>query len=79
VDSDDLQALLDRSADAAGPHLRRTFELPEHALGATALGTYTGPRAQWFLPFQSAGTGVYVRITVESLLAWAADPLAFPK
>jgi hypothetical protein len=74
VDSDDLQALLDRSADAAGPHLRRTFELPEHALGATALGTYTGPRAQWFL-----GTGVYVRITVESLLAWAADPLAFPK
>ncbi len=162
--SDELQALMDRSAVAAGPHLRRTFELPEHALSAAALvrywgsgqsialattgadgtprvapvdallhgtdllvptatdaarvrhirarprigfthwvsssiavighgtatlvtpadsdfaaldATYTGPRARWFLPFRAAGTGVYVRIRPESLLAWAADPRAF--
>lgn len=166
LDSDDLQALMDRSAIAAGPHLRRTFELPDHALSAAALirywgsgqaialatvgadgtprvapvdallrgtdllvptaidaarvrhvrtrprvgfthwvsnsiavighgaatlvtptdpdfapidGTYTGPRARWFLPFRSAGTGVYMRIRAESFLAWAADPLVFAK
>ena len=162
--TDDLQALMDRSAIEAGPHPRRTFELPDHALSAAALirywgsgqtialakagadgtprvapveallhgtnllvptaidaarvrhirarprvgfthwmassiavighgaaalvtpadrefaaidATYTGPHARWFVPFRSAGTGVYVRIGAESLLAWAADPRAF--
>jgi Pyridoxamine 5'-phosphate oxidase len=166
LDSDALQALMDRSAIAAGPHLRRTFELPDHALSASGLirywgseqtialatvgadgtprvapvdalllgadlfvptasnaarvrhvrsrprvgfthwvsdsiavighgvatlvtptdpdfasvdGTYMGPRARWFLPFRSAGNGVYLRIRAESFLAWAADPIAFAK
>ena len=35
-----LQGLLDRSAERAGEHLRRTFELPEHSLSATQLARY---------------------------------------
>ncbi len=161
----ELQDLMDRSARNAGPHLRRTFELPDHALSAAALvrywgsgqtialatlgqdgaprlapvdsllrgtelwvptasdaakvrhiharprvafthwaanliavngqgvaslvtptspefasidATYVGTRARWFVPYRSAGTGVYLKIDVNSLLAWAGDPAAFP-
>lgn len=39
---------------------------------------YIGARARWFISYRSAGTGVYIRIKADSLLAWAADPAAFP-
>ena len=35
-----LQALLDRSAERTGQHLRRTFELPERSLSAAQLARY---------------------------------------
>jgi hypothetical protein len=44
-----LQALLDRSTEQAGPHLRRTFELPEHALSAVQLVRYWGHEQQFAL------------------------------
>lgn len=37
---DRLQALLTRSIAQAGEHLRRTFELPDHALSAAQLARY---------------------------------------
>ena len=36
----ELQALIDRGTTSAGPHLRRTFELPEKALSAEQLTRY---------------------------------------
>jgi hypothetical protein len=41
----ELQALLDRSSETAGPHLRRIFRPPEHSLSAAELGRFfVGPR-----------------------------------
>jgi general stress protein 26 len=37
-----LQSLLHQSATKAGPHLRRTFEIPEHALTSKQLVRYWG-------------------------------------
>jgi len=37
-----LQSLLDRSATKGGPHLRRTFQVPEHAVTAEQLVRYWG-------------------------------------
>ncbi len=36
----ELQGLIDRSTAAAGPSLRRNFELPDHALSARQLTNY---------------------------------------
>ncbi|MDQ6871982.1 MAG: pyridoxamine 5'-phosphate oxidase family protein, partial [Gemmatimonadota bacterium] len=43
---DELQTLIDRSTAAAGPYLRRTFELPDHALSAAQLTRYWDGRRQ---------------------------------
>ncbi|MDQ6857498.1 MAG: pyridoxamine 5'-phosphate oxidase family protein [Chloroflexota bacterium] len=45
-DHDELQALIDRSIAAAGPYLRRTFQLPDHALSAAQLTQYWDGRRQ---------------------------------
>ena len=44
-----LQSLLDRSATKGGPHLRRTFEYPEHAVTADQLVRYWGNRKDFAL------------------------------
>jgi len=44
-----LQALLKRSIEGAGEHLRRTFEMPEHSLGAGQLVRYIGQEKQFAL------------------------------
>jgi uncharacterized pyridoxamine 5'-phosphate oxidase family protein len=49
MDLDRLQALLDQSVNQAGPHLRRTFELPEHSLSAAQLARYWGRERQFAL------------------------------
>jgi len=46
-DLERLQALLNHSTERAGPHLRRTFELPEHALSAAQLVQYWGQEQQF--------------------------------
>ena len=43
---DELQTIIDRSTAVAGPYLRRTFELPDHALSAAQLTRYWGGRRQ---------------------------------
>ncbi len=44
-----LQALLTRSIERAGEHLKRTFEMPEHSLDAVQLVRYIGQEQQYAL------------------------------
>jgi general stress protein 26 len=44
-----LRSLLDRSATKGGPHLRRTFQLPEHALTADQMIRYWGALKEFAL------------------------------
>lgn len=40
--------------------------------------TYVSPRADWFVSYRAANTAVYVKVALESVVAWAGDPTAFP-
>lgn len=69
--SDELQAIIDRSTRAAGPYLRRTFELPDHALSAAQLTRYWDGRRQVALATVTASGAPRVA-PVDALLRGAS-------
>jgi hypothetical protein len=82
-----LQSLLDLSATKGGPHLRRTFQLPEHAVTAEQLVRYWGDgksfalaeivHAKWWRDLDHTRNGAFLTIEADVVYSWAHDPSSF--